>query len=67
MTLDNIIEEIKKAQTIVILTHESPDGDAVASSLAMMHALDQLGKRADVVIPEYPKNLKRGTVPGAVH
>ena len=38
MTLDNIIEEIKKAQTIVILTHESPDGDAVASSLAMsMH------------------------------
>ena len=58
MTLDNIIEEIKKAQTIVILTHESPDGDAVASSLAMMHALDQLGKRADVVIPEYPKNLK---------
>lgn len=58
MTLDNIIEEIKKTQTIVILTHESPDGDAVASSLAMMHALDQLGKRADVVIPEYPKNLK---------
>ena len=59
MTLDNIIEEIKKAQTIVILTHESPDGDAVASSLAMMHSIQiRLGKRADVVIPEYPKNLK---------
>ena len=29
MTLDNILEEIKKAQNIVVLTHESPDGDAV--------------------------------------
>ena len=46
MTLDNIIEEIKKAQTIVILTHESPDGDAVASSLAMMHALESTRKKS---------------------
>ena len=29
MTLDNILEEIKKAETIVILTHDLPDGDAV--------------------------------------
>ena len=29
MTLDNIKEEIEKAESIVILTHESPDGDAV--------------------------------------
>lgn len=29
MTLDNIIEEIDNAKTIVILTHEMPDGDAV--------------------------------------
>lgn len=29
MTLDNIIEEINKASTIVVLTHESPDGDAI--------------------------------------
>ena len=31
MTLDIILEEIKKANTIVILTHESPDGDAIGS------------------------------------
>ena len=55
MTLDNILEEIKKAQTIVILCHESPDGDAVASSLSVMHAVKQLGKDADVVIPKYSK------------
>ena len=50
MTLDNIIEEIKKAESIVILTHETPDGDAIGSSLAMKVALKQLGKDADVII-----------------
>jgi len=58
MTLDSILEEIKKAQTIVVLTHESPDGDAVSSSLSVMHAISQLGKEADVVIPEYSRDFK---------
>ena len=35
MTLDNILDEIKKADTIAILVHENPDGDAVGSALAM--------------------------------
>lgn len=55
MTLDNIIENIKQAETIVILTHEAPDGDAIGSALAMKVALKQLGKEADVVIREFPK------------
>lgn len=55
MTLDNIIEEIKKAESIVILTHEAPDGDAIGSSLAMKVALKQLGKNADVIIKEFPR------------
>ena len=55
MTLDNILEEIKKAQTIVILTHENPDGDAVGSSLAMYMALKQMGKNPDIIIPELPR------------
>jgi len=58
MTLDDILEEIKKAQTIVVLTHESPDGDAISSSLSVMHAISQLGKEADVVIPEYSRDFK---------
>lgn len=29
MILNHLKEEIEKASTIVILTHESPDGDAV--------------------------------------
>lgn len=55
MTLDNILEEIKKAETIVILTHETPDGDAIGSSLAMKIALKQLHKNADVIIPKLPR------------
>lgn len=57
MTLDNILEEIKKAETIVILTHETPDGDAIGSSLAMELALKQLGKKADVIIPKYSRTF----------
>ncbi len=55
MTLDNILEEIKKAKTIVILTHETPDGDAIGSSLAMKIAVEELGKKADVIIPKYSR------------
>ena len=55
MTLDNILEEIKKAETIVIMAHETPDGDAIGSCLAMRVALKQLGKNSDVIIREVPK------------
>lgn len=57
MTLDNIKEKIKNAGKIVILTHESPDGDAIGSSLAMYNALKQLNKQVDLIIPEYPETF----------
>ena len=53
MTIDNIKEEIQKANDVVILTHESPDGDAVGSALAMYLTLKKMGKTVDVIIPEY--------------
>ena len=55
MTLDEILIEIKKAESIVIVTHESPDGDAVGSSLAMKLMLKEIGKDSDVIIPEYSR------------
>ena len=58
MTLDEIKKEIIKADKIVILSHESPDGDAVASSLSVKHAVAKLGKEADVIIPEFPKDFE---------
>lgn len=57
MTLDTILEEIKKAEKIVVLTHEGPDGDAVGSSLAIGYALEQLGKNPDIIIPNYSKSF----------
>lgn len=63
MTLDNILEEIKKAETIVVLAHENPDGDAIGSVLAMGLALKSLGKNPDMIIREFPRTFN--FLPGA--
>lgn len=55
MTLDEILKEIKDAKRIVILTHESPDGDAIGSSLAVKLMVENFDKEADVIIPEYSR------------
>ena len=46
---------INDSQSILLLTHESPDGDAVGSSLALYNALKDMGKKPDVIIPEYSR------------
>ena len=55
MTIDEIIDEIKQANTIVVLTHETPDGDAIGSSLGVKLALEKIGKTVDVIITECPR------------
>ena len=48
----------------VILTHVSPDGDAMGSSLAMKHYLKDIGKQAEVIVPNaFPNFL--AWLPGA--
>ena len=42
---------IEAAERIVILTHLSPDGDAVGSSLGLYHFLREIGKEPVVVVP----------------
>ena len=54
-TLDNILEEIKKANSIVILTHENPDGDAIGSSLAVYIGLKEINKDVELIVPELPR------------
>lgn len=63
MTIDNIKEEIEKANDIVILTHENPDGDAVGSALAMYLTLKKINKNVDVIIPKYSATFS--FLPGA--
>lgn len=62
-TLDNILEEINNANTIVILTHENPDGDAIGSATALYNSLKQMGKNPDIIIPDYPRTFE--FLPGA--
>lgn len=55
---------IEQADNIVIITHISPDGDAMGSSLGMKHYLLSLGKKVHVVVPnEFPNFLS--WLPGA--
>lgn len=49
---------IKKSENIVIVTHWSPDGDAMGSSLALYNYLLKIKKKATVIVPnEYPEFL----------
>ena len=49
---------LSKVKNAVIVTHWSPDGDAIGSSLALYHYLKKTGINASVIVPnEYPDFL----------
>lgn len=49
---------LKKSTKIVIVTHWSPDGDAMGSSLGLLLFLKKMGKKAQVIVPNaYPDFL----------
>lgn len=55
MTLDEILKEINKANSFVIMAHENPDGDAIGSCLGFATLLKNMGKTdIDVLFKEYP-------------
>ena len=47
-----VLMEIEKSNRVVIVTHRSPDGDAVGSSAGLAGALKNWGKEARVIIPD---------------
>lgn len=50
-SIDVVQKRIDEARRIVIVTHISPDGDAIGSSLALYHYLKGLDKKVSVVTP----------------
>jgi phosphoesterase RecJ-like protein len=49
---------IDKHDRIVIVTHTSPDGDAIGSSLGLFHFLDTIDKQVSLIVPnEFPEFL----------
>ncbi len=57
-------ELLDKYEKIVIVTHVSPDGDAIGSSLGLYHYLNDLGNDVNVIVPNsFPDFLR--WIPGA--
>lgn len=55
---ERAVKLLKENDDILILSHASPDGDAIGSSFALMLALKKLGKRARVLNNDtYPEKF----------
>ncbi len=52
--LDALKALLAKPERIAIISHFNPDGDAVGSSLGLMHVLRALGHSVKVVLPNTP-------------
>ncbi len=52
--MNDLFEIIDEAESIVLLTHENPDGDAIGSVLAMYNYLISLDKSVDMILPDVP-------------
>ena len=62
--IDHVEKWFEKAEKIVIVSHVSPDGDAIGSSLGLWHFLQSQDKNATVVVPNsFPAFLQ--WMPGA--
>ncbi len=57
MTLEDIREVIKNSKTIVLFTHENPDGDAIGSTMALYLILKKLEKNVEMIIPNFPNTF----------
>lgn len=53
--MEKIRELIELSDSILILAHKSPDGDAVGSGLALYNALSGMYKKIDIIIEDVPK------------
>ena len=57
--IDHFSQWLRDAQNVVIVSHVSPDGDAIGSSMGLWHFLRDANKRADVIVPNaFPDFLK---------
>ena len=62
--VDKVAKLFERADKVVITTHISPDGDAVGSSLGLLHFLESQGKEVHIIVPNaFPDFLR--WMPGA--
>ena len=64
--MEQLLELIRQAGSVAVVTHTSADGDALGSSLAMALTLEHMGKKVAVFLEEaVPKTLD--FLPGQQH
>ena len=57
--IDHVEKWFERADKIVIVTHVSPDGDAIGSSLGLLHFLETQDKNVNVIVPNaFPDFLR---------
>lgn len=62
--IDHFERWFDRAENIVLVSHVSPDGDAIGSTLGLWHFFNSQGKKATVIVPNnFPEFLK--WLPGA--
>lgn len=47
-----IVKKIRRARTIAIFMHNSPDGDCIGSAIALEEAIKNMGKNVDVIFQD---------------
>lgn len=52
ISLREAADELWQASSVVITSHQNPDGDAIGSALGLMHFLQSLGKKVIVLIDD---------------
>lgn len=50
-TSQEILEEINKANKILLNCHRGPDPDSIGSALALSYALEKMGKNTEIICP----------------
>jgi len=65
LDLEQIVEEFRKAGSLLVTSHVSPDGDAVGSMLAIYYLLRALGKEQVTCVLADPVPRLYRTLPGA--
>ena len=57
--IDHFAKWLDRAEKIVVVSHMSPDGDAIGSSLGLWHFLNSLDKTVNVIVPNaFPDFLR---------
>lgn len=64
--IDRFRNLLDNSKRVAIVCHMTPDGDALGSSLCLMHTLAAMGKHASVVTPDAPPKTL-GFMPGFEH